>query len=214
LHLSEILANRSDDFELLNMAYGGCSNALIVMQIMVGLRFNPEFVIVSFTSSGRYEVDNDVTFCPSSLEFLDLADWIKKRYATNLHSSAAISPAMKKHMSECSDVFDTIKNYFFAVLALQLISKKGIPFCYSLGGLEFCHDYTALVRESFLPNLLEQYHEQELFTNLWYHTEKVVGSGFISNGTKHPYFHVANEQVQTLFYNECLDKLQGSLRNA
>lgn len=208
LHWSEKLANRSSDFEILNMSYGGCSNAMILLQILQGLQFNPEFLIVSFTSLGRYELDKDTQALPLSTDFRDLTDWIKSRYITNMYESAVIDPAVKKCIADCSNSFETIKNYFFVVLALQHIAKTAVPFCYSLGGFEFCEDYTAVIRENFLPNLLQDYDKQELQTNLWYHTKIDP----ISPGPK-PFFHVSDDRVQTLFYNECLAKIEESNDN-
>ena len=53
LHWSEKILNFSPNFELCNLAYGGCSNAMITLQLLQGLNLNPNFVILSFTNEHR-----------------------------------------------------------------------------------------------------------------------------------------------------------------
>jgi len=48
LHWSEKILSSSQQTEIINLAYGGCSNALIALQLMQGLRFNPDFIIFFF----------------------------------------------------------------------------------------------------------------------------------------------------------------------
>ena len=67
LHWSEKILNFSPDFEIANLAYGGCSNAMIALQLSQGLTLTPDFVILCFTNESRYELDKDVNALPKDL---------------------------------------------------------------------------------------------------------------------------------------------------
>jgi len=85
------------------------------------------------------------------------------------------------------------------MFCLQTLKSRGINFCFSLGGFEYQQDYTALLRSNFLENTVFDYTAHELSLNLWYHGQK-----------SSPHFHVDNEEVHTLFANECLAHLNKS----
>ena len=196
LHWTEKMLNLSEDIEIANLAYGGCSNALIVLQLMQGLQLNPDFVIISFTSHNRYEYDKDINACPDELTDQALAHYIKQRYTTNKYQDNATANSLtdKWMLTAASDNFEKLKNYFYIDYCLSTLESKGIGFCYSLGGFEYQQDYTQLINSNFLPNKLANYIKCELPINLWYYDSKD------KNG---PYFHVSKEDVQTLFANEC-----------
>jgi hypothetical protein len=186
LHWSEKLLNLTDNIEIYNLAYGGCSNALISLQLLQGLKFNPDLVIMSFTNEHRYESDANVNAIPYELSALSISSYIKERYKTN--------PASR--MLELSENFEKIKSYFYIMFCFLTLKEKGINFCFSLGGFEYQQDYTTLLRSNFLENTISNYSMHELSLNLWYHGQKTS-----------PYFHVDNEEVHTLFSNECFSRL-------
>ena len=186
LHWSEKLLNQSDNIEIYNMAYGGCSNALISLQLLQGLKFNPDLVVMSFTNEHRYESDANVNAIPYELTALSVSSYIKERYKTN--------PA--SNMLELSENFEKIKSYFYIMFCLLTLKEKGIDFCFSLGGFEYQQDYTKLLRSNFLENTISNYSAHELSLNLWYHGKKTS-----------PYFHVDSEEIHTLFANECFSRL-------
>jgi hypothetical protein len=188
LHWSEKLLNQSSEIEVSNLAYGGCSNALIVLQLLQGLKFKPDLVVLSFTNEHRYEADANINAIPFELTAESIASYIKDRYNVN--------PLTNINLMELSQNFEKIKSYFYIMLCLQTLKSKEINFCFSLGGFEYQQDYTALLRSNFLENTIANYSTHELSTNLWYH------------GTKQsPFFHVDKEEVQTLFANECFSHL-------
>lgn len=200
LHWSEKILDHSPDFEVCNLAYGGCSNALIVMQVLQGLKLNPDFVILSFTSDGRYEVDRDITACPRELNSVELADFQKRRYTTNCFEQS-LSTAQLEVLNQwrvmSSDNLEKLKNYFYIAFCLQTLHNQGIKFAYSLGGFEYQQDYTQLIRSNYLENMLVDYQSLELATNLWYH----------NNRQATPLFHVADSHIHTLFANECIARI-------
>lgn len=199
LHWSEKILNHSPKYEVANLAYGGCSNALIATQLMQGLELNPDFVILSFTNEGRYELDKDTTALPSALSADELSNYLKQRYTTNNYeidlNKLDIINRYKTLAS--SDNFEKLKNYFYISFCLMLLQSQKVDFCFSLGGFEFQQDYTAFLNSNFVKNIFIDFKQFELHTNLWYHGNLSV-----------PFFHVADEKVQTLFANECIDKIE------
>jgi len=187
LHWSEKILNSSSDIELSNLSIGGSSNALITMQLMQGLKLNPDFVVLSFTNEHRYERDNKIDAMPYDLSAQSISAYLKERYSPNFES-------VPKIFATLSTNFEKIKNYFYIMFCLQTLKEKQINFCFSLGGFEYKQDYSAFINSNFIDNNIVDFKEQELLTNLWY---------YHSNKNR-PYFHVDNESVQTLFANQCL----------
>lgn len=102
LHWSEKLASTSAEIEIFNFSVGGASNALITMQLMQGLKFDPDFVIISFTNEHRYEQDFDINALPFELEPAAVIAWLKQRY----------QPSNKNLNINLSQNFEKIKSYF------------------------------------------------------------------------------------------------------
>lgn len=202
LHWSEKMLNSSGQIEIWNLAYGGSSNALIVYQLMQGLMFKPDFVILSFTSNGRYEFDKNIDAVPFELSAESIAAYQKERYTTNCYryeNKDILSTIDRYRLTASSDNFEKLKNYFHISFCLTLLKHKNIDFCFSLGGFEYKQDYTALLNNAYVENLLSAHRAQELSTNLWYHQ---------SNNKLQPTFHVDSEAIHTLFNNECLARIK------
>ena len=200
LHWTELILNHSADFEIINLAYGGCSNALIALQLSQGLRFRPDFVIFSFTAHGRYEFDKDPKAVPRSIDPWDVADYQLRRYTTNMYESNTEHTRRLIHYldSTASDNFEKIKNYFYIMYCLDRVNSLGLGFCYSLGGFEYQQDYTMLLNENYIANALQAYQSRELLVNLWNHGQKKV-----------PFFHVDDPSIQGLFANQCISYITG-----
>jgi hypothetical protein len=201
LHWSEKILNHSLEYEVCNLAYGGCSNALIALQLTQGLQLDPDFVILSFTNEGRYELDNDLTAIPSSLSSAELSDYLKRRYITNNYpiDENKLDIINRYKTLASSENFEKLKNYFYICFCLLTLQTRKIDFCFTLGGFEFQQDYTAFLNLNFTENLLREFVKSELRTNLWYYGRSLV-----------PYFHVDDDKVQTLFANECISKITAS----
>lgn len=187
--------NFTPNFEVANLAYGGCSNAMIALQLSQGLALNPDFVIVCFTNEHRYELDKDASALPRDLTALELANYQKNRYTTNMYdiNNKEIDRWMLGH---CSDNLEKIKNYFYICFCLFVLKQKNIPFAFSLGGFEYQQDYAALINSNYMCNFIRDYADNEIKTNLWFYGNK-----------SRPYFHVDDENVQTLFANECISRI-------
>ena len=201
IHWSEKILNFSKDFEVMNFAYGGSSNALIALQLSQGLRFNPDFVIFTFTSDSRYEFDNDPGSIPSSMDYLEISNYLKNRYTTNMYEH---SPQKNRDVIMCLETtfsknFEKLKNYFYIMYCLNTVQNRNIKFCYSLGGFEYKQDYSALLNQNFLENDLANYRNRELLINLWYYQNK----------SSNAYFHVDDPEIQNLFYNQCMEFILG-----
>jgi hypothetical protein len=197
LHWSEKLLNLSEDIILYNLAFGGASNALILLQLLQGLKLNPDFVVLSFTNHGRYEYDKNIDACPFDLTANDIAAYIKNRYTTNMYktNSAANAVIDKWILEGSSENFEKLKNYFYISHCLTLLTQQNINFCFSLGGFSYKQDHTELINSNYLTNTLTQFAEHELATNLWYH--------ILTYTKNEPCFHVDKDEIQMLFANEC-----------
>jgi hypothetical protein len=198
LHWSEKIVNFSPTFELANLAHGGCSNAMITLQLLQGLSLDPNFVILSFTNEHRYELDKDTSVLPTELTVQELVHYQKSRYTTNVYTK---DTTIEQWMAgKCSDNFEKIKNYFYISFCLQTLKQFNIPFAFSLGGFEYRQDYTALINSNYIYNFIKDYTHNEIKTNLWYY----------HNTKSRPYFHVSSNEVQTLYANECISHINNA----
>jgi hypothetical protein len=202
LHWSEKMLAQSADIEICNLAHGGCSNAMILLQLLQGIKTQPQFVILSFTTHGRYELDKDTTAFPQNFSIEEIANYQKKRYTTNNYDidKKQLEMVNQWQLLASSENFEKLKNYFYISFCLMYLKTNNIPFCYSLGGFEFKQDYTTLINSNYVENLLVEYRTNELATNLWYHGSK-----------PRPFFHVDNDQVHTLFANECMEFIEKNI---
>jgi hypothetical protein len=198
VHFSEKILNTTPPvFKLNNLAHGGDSNALITLQLMQGLQFKPDFVILLFTTTHRHETDNDISvYYPKDLNFDELNKFRHLRYSTGSKKKNIVDNNLVERWSAkfLSDDFEILKNYFLIHYCLQSLKEHKIPFCYSLGGMKYGIDYSSIVDKNFIKNNLIDYTDQLLKINLWNH----------NNNKERPYFHVDNDDVQTAFANECL----------
>lgn len=188
----------SEEINIDNLSAGGASNALIVLQMLQGLELKPNFVVLSFTNENRYEVDRNISSVPYDLEADSLAAYQKERYITNKNEidPSQLEVINQMIVSASSPNFEKLKSYFYISFCLNTLKLKKIPFCFSLGGFEYEHNYTALINQNYLPNFIIDYKQNEIKTNLWYHGNKPS-----------PYFHVDNDDIQQLFANECFKKI-------
>jgi hypothetical protein len=202
LHWTEKMLAQSAQLEICNLAHGGCSNAMILLQLLQGIKIQPQFVILSFTCHGRYELDKDVSVFPQDFSIEEIADYQKKRYTTNIYKidKKQLDMINQWQLLAASDNIEKLKNYFYISFCLMYLKINNIPFCYSLGGFEFKQNYTTLINGNYIENLLIEHQINELSTNLWYHGHK-----------SKPFFHVDDDRVQTLFANECMKYIEENL---
>jgi hypothetical protein len=204
LHFSEKISKSTPAvFELYNLSHGGDSNALIALQLMQGLQFNPNFVILLFTTPHRHEIDNDIdAHCSTEVNLPALNAFRHDRYTTSCYvdSGSNQDKLIKTWNSEIiSDDFEILKNYFLINYCLQLLEKTNIPFCYSIGGMANTN-YLSIINKNFIKNYFNEYADKSLKINLWNHN---------SNKSR-PYFHVDNNNVQSAFANECIHHLKNN----
>ena len=202
LHWTEKMSAQSAQLEVCNLAYGGCSNAMILLQLLQGIKAQPQFVILSFTAHGRYELDKDKSVFPRDFSIEEIADYQKKRYTTNNYEidKKQLDMINQWQLLAASDNIEKLKNYFYISFCLMYLKHNNIPFCYSLGGFEHKQDYITLINSNYIENLLVAHQTNELAINLWYHGNK-----------SRPFFHVDDDNVHTLFANECMKYIKERL---
>ena len=197
LHWSEKILNTSQTYEIINLSIQGASNALIASQLLIGLKLKPDFVIMSFTSDGRYEFDNNSDAVPYSIDSVGLFDYIKNRYQTTSPSKEKSIILDTIRAGVFSESMEKIKNYLQISSCLATLANKKIPFCFTLGGFEYKQDYTHFLNSHYLENVFKDYSDNELSTNLWYHGTYQI-----------PKFHVKDETIHNLFANECISRIK------
>lgn len=205
LHFSEKILNSTPPvFEMHNLSHVGDSNALIALQLLQGLQFKPDFVILSFTTAHRHEIDNNPNLhYPTDLTPEALRAFRHERYLSSVNFLNPKNPrqdigrAIRFWNAEViSDDFEMLRNYFLIHYCFLLLEKENIPFCYSIGGMVHQNtvNYAAVVDKNFIKNYLTDYADQALKINLWNH----------NCGNDRPYFHCDDDNIQTAFANECL----------
>ena len=182
------------------MSIAGCSNAMIAMQLLHGLRFTPDFVIISFTTAGRFEFDKRKNTAPDSLhDEHNLRNYLISRYSnSNQVENKKYQKIVMQYLDTVSEDMELFKNYLIVNFCLEMLKSIGIDFTYSLGGMECQEQVQLLLRQNFLPNSFSKFEKNELPLNLWNY----------GNSSK-PFFHVGDDQIQSLFANECQKRIYG-----
>jgi len=109
------------------------------------------------------------------------------------------------------DYINGFRDYFTAISLLNLLKLNDIPFCFSLGGFGsngnksfYNHSIKEhIVKFNCLTDELENHMSQSISVNLWDAT-----NGGYDPLAKQPSFHVEDDNLQTLFANECIEKLK------
>lgn len=206
LHWSEKIAKVNSDYHLDNIAIQGCTNAQICLQLNQGIKFlKPDFVIISFTQYGRYEIDTNINpkFDASS------AHELKKFYLNRYHTNMYDLPINKEKIDiinsyqtlAASENFEKLKNYFFIEMILSKLTMQGIPFCFSLGGFYFMPYYDQFLQYNHVDCLTKKYPNQLILTNLWNDRKSELANS-------QAIFHNENEQTQSAFASECVEHLR------
>jgi hypothetical protein len=204
LHWTEKLLDNHEDIELINLAYGGCSNAMIAIQLLYGLNLNPDFVILSFTSvSSRKIFKYDFDVNPDAVPFDTnkpecVSEYLKSRYSnTNKIESEDKIPATVNFVEIVGEDLETLKNYIHVSFCLDTLSARRIDFCYSLGGLQVKNNIFSFLKKHFLSDNFSRHENRELSINLWNHDDY----------TSKIYHHVPDHNIHMLFANECESKI-------
>ena len=218
LHFSEKLQN----CDVINLARGGASNAMINVQLHQGLQHNPTHVIMLFTAQWRSEyniylsglTNSELKHCmPGDKNDNWSVDEIKafneNAYITSPYLKVRgvkhITDAYEGHLKYYFTDYESIKTYFHVMGMFDRLTLLGIPFCFSFGG--FAHDYfecrDRIFTRNYLKNTLETYLPRSTSLNLWDHADQ-------SGNNKVPFHHVKDDAVQTEFARQCEEILYGN----
>ena len=156
-------------------------------------------MIFSFTDAGRYEFDNDINALPKDFTDLEIASYIKRRFTTNKNEQdiEKIKTTDRWVLTAASENMEVIKNHMYILNCMMVCDRQAIPFCYNLGGFMFGRDLGSFINSNYMKNLVNEYRDQELMTNLWNYKIK----------ESRPWFHVMDDSIQSLFANECIDHI-------
>jgi hypothetical protein len=159
-------ADRLTNCNVYRLAQGDASNLAIWYQIQHTPYFNPDLVLISFTSIGRIE------FSKQSFTQLDMtlgANIDKQReYRVNMYDNIGYANAgynkdkfinwMPYYIKE----FELLKNSLYVNSGLDFLTKHGIPFEFSAGG------FTGTV-ENYTERLPNSWHHKEQLQDPWFH---------------------------------------------
>lgn len=200
LHWIEKLLDNHEDIEIVNLSYGGCSNAMIAVQLLYGLNLNPDFVILSFTSvSSRKIFKYDFDLKPDAVPFDTnkpecVSEYLKLRYTnTNKPEGESKIPATVEYVNAVGEDLEILKNYIHVSFCLDTLHSRGVDFCYSLGGLQVKNNISSFLKKHFLSDNLNRHEKNELSMNLWNHDDY----------TSKIYHHIPDDNIHNLFANEC-----------
>ena len=196
LHFSQKIANSFPiiDWKVYNLATGGSSNRAIAQQLLQGMMYEPDFVILLFTSSNRIETEKDNSTTTRSLNPEDIVNWNRKRYNINPQSMLYVRSENGDSIVD-QEVMD-IQTIITAGFCLEYLKNKNIGYCWMDGGLSSIDN--KIYEENYIVNPLLEHKSKQLPLNLWPHA---------SNDANQPSFHVDNEEIQESVANMCLNHI-------
>ena len=199
LHFSQKISKSFPiiDWKICNMGVEGASNRLIAQQLLQGMKYEPDFVILLFSAATRreFELDKKLYPAPRSLNPEDIVNWNKTRYDFGGHMIHRNTD--RKLMSPDDDI-KNLESLLISAYCLEFLSQRKIGFCWSEGGLpEF--DYAG----NFMSDPFGDYQNKRIPLNLWPHG--------INDTKRDPTFHVADNDLQESFANMCLNHILDNL---
>jgi hypothetical protein len=135
LHFSQKIANSFPiiDWKICNLASGGSSNRALAQQLLQGMMYNPDFVILLFTSSNRIETERNSGEPARSLNPEDIVNWNRKHY--NLNTNSMLYVRSENGDSVVDQAVMDIQNIITAGFCLEYLKNKNIGYCWMDGGL-------------------------------------------------------------------------------
>lgn len=195
LHFSNKIANSFPviDWKIYNLASSGSSNRAIAQQMLQGMMYDPDFVILLFTGSNRIETERNASEPARSLNPEDIVNWNRLRYTLNTKSMLYVRSENGDGIVD-QEVVD-MQNIITAGFCLEYLKNRNIDYCWMPGGLAtFDHSKTYTV------DPLLEHENKKIPLNLWKHS---IGND--------PSFHVADEKIQESFANMCLNHILDKL---
>lgn len=221
LHFSEKL----QDCEIINLARGGASNAMIDVQLHQGLQHAPTHVILLFTAQWRAEyniylsgvTNAELKHCVPGNKTTNWSVDNMKAFNENTYITSPylrvqgvnhITDAYENHLKYYFVDYGTIKTYFLIMGMLDRLTILGIPFCFSFGG--FDKDYIEcrdrIFPANYLKNTIEGYFDRKIELNLWDYADQNN-----KPDKQVPKHHVIDDAVQTKFAEQCREILYGAI---
>ena len=199
LHFSQKIANSFPiiDWKICNLALGGSSNLAIAQQLLQGMMYEPDFVILLFTSSNRIETERDNSVTARSLNPEDIVNWNRKRNTVNTQSMLHVRSEHGDSIVD-QEVIE-FQNIITAGFCLEYLKNKNIGYCWMSGGLHYIDK--KIYERNFIGDPFLDHKSKQISLNLWDH----------SNGTDGPGFHVEDDSIQESFANMCLNHILDSL---
>ena len=198
LHFSNKIANSFPiiDWKIINLASEGTSNRGIAQQMLQGMMYEPDFVIMLFSGINRFETERDSSEPARSLNPEDIDNWNKKRYNLNTESMLYIKSENGDSVVD-QEVID-LQNIMTVGFCLEYLKNRNIGYCWMEGGLRQINN--KIYEENYIVNPLLDHKSKQIPLNLWKYGDSAE-----------PTFHVADDSIQESFSNMCLNHIIDSL---
>ena len=199
LHWSESLAK---DFQIMSLAYGGASNTMIPMQVMQGLQFRPDFILISFTSPFRAEFDKKIeNDPPDTQDPVSVYNYNYNRWATSCYREFEEEKKIYlQYLRVASDDCEIIRCFFTMIGVLDYLRVRKENFAFSTGGLS-PDLFGPVLQRNHVPCDFSSYEDHRIMTNLWDHQDQQLSSA--------PWFHVSDAKIQNQYADECRQHIFG-----
>lgn len=169
-------ADQLDPYNVYRLAKGGSTNFLIWHQIQHVKHFEPDLVLISFTSSNRIEFPNNKykQFDLSAAETNIDKQWMYRN--TMYENVKTANPGYNKDtyinwMPYQIEEFEELKDSIYIKDSLDFLTKNNIPYLFTLGGYAGKIDLT-------------EYDEYNILPNGWNHPDKLSDPWFHIRDTK------------------------------
>jgi hypothetical protein len=177
-------ADRLSPHNVYRLARGGASNFSIWHQIQYSVKFNPDLVLISFTTCPRIEFPKSNTQRPvvATSSELEELQWSYRNtvydnvdHALPMYNNEKFVSWLPYHVDE----YEILKNCIYIKSALDTLINNGIRFYFTLGGFSNIIQACKLSYADF-----NMYSKFNLLPNGANHPNK------LSN----PYFHIEDEK--------------------
>jgi hypothetical protein len=188
-HWSEMLP----DYRVINCAYPGNSNGMILHDLLNGLKHSPDAVVIGFTGPGRIEFEN--THVTVNRQ------WITNQHQHLLNLDQKLLITLRQSLT--NPVWENFNAFWQIVGTLSVLKNRNIPFVYSLGIYQQLMAVTELLiqHSDVVKDQLSRFASHAIGLNLATYPLELQKAF-------DPLFHVQDPDWQSRFANEVITKLK------
>lgn len=190
-HWSEMLT----DYDVINYAYPGNSVGIIQNDLLNGLSWKPDAVVIGFTGAARLEFENSNPVPDFNRR------WITTQHHKFLTSDQKLLATLSNALLD--NEITQFKLFWQILGTLYFLKSLNIPFLYSLGIYQCQYFNVTLIQhyKEFITGQLDQFKSHAIDLNLATYPMEL-------QQPFDPLFHVPDSVWQSGFANEVITKLK------